>query len=82
MVPAPCATLIDQFGEDEADLELFKNILAVGTVSKDTVAQADQLAGIIKHSEVFVLAIDIAFHALTVQQMVVNAVPLGLKQAA
>jgi hypothetical protein len=79
--PTRVDALITQFGDQEPELEMFKSILAAEAVSKDAVDQADQLAGTTQHSEVFLLAIDIATHALTVQQMVVNTVPLALKAA-
>ncbi|QXP83115.1 hypothetical protein [Methylococcus sp. Mc7] len=75
-------TVIRALGDDHADVQLFKDILAAGKVSEEAAERADALAGTTQNSDVFLLAVDIAYYAFTVLQTITQVVPVTRPQAA
>lgn len=75
-------TIIKALGDDQADVLLFKEILAAGKVTEDAAVRADALARATQNSDVFLLAIDIASHAFTVLQTIAQVVPMTKQKAA
>lgn len=75
-------TVIKTLGDDHAEVQLFKEILAAGTVSENAAERADALAGTTQSSDVFLLAIDIASHAFAVLQTITQVVPMTKPKAA
>lgn len=75
-------TVIQTLGDDHAEVQLFKDILAAGKISVDAVERADALAGSTQNSDVFLLAVDLAYHAFTVLQTITQVVPVTTPRAA